>query len=76
MSIIYNLIMQASYKGNQNSYPLSKNGKPAYVLSPVFLHSYLKKDTKVYNCTLSAINTEKDYLKITVLKALGSNQVF
>lgn len=35
--------MQASYKGNQNSYPLSKNGKPAYVLSPVFLHSYLKK---------------------------------
>ena len=76
MSIIYKLIMRASYKGNQNGYPLSKNGKPAYVLSPVLLHSYLKKDTKVYKCTLSTINTEKDYLKITLLKALGSNQVF
>lgn len=77
MSIIYKLIMQASYEGNQrivNDCP--RMGSQHAFTNYIFLHSYLKRSTKVYRFTLIVINIEKHYFKIIVLKALGSNQEF
>lgn len=81
--IYYNHVhnLQADYAsliqgGSENSQPLSKNGGTVYILATTFSYSYVKRGTKVYKFTLIKINIEKNCLKIIVLKALGSNQVF
>lgn len=76
-SIIYKLIMQASYKEIREELTTVKEWwASTHFINHVFLHNHPKRSTEVCKFTLIGINTEKDNFKIIILKALGSNQEF